>query len=111
MELRLPTYAPNLTSLFYRLVTMVWLIAIALFVLGPPVGSIDVDNDGNPDVAVVVFAPQASDVFRMRGQNDDLQNTQTLVATSLRLPRQKDNFQIVAHDGRAVLHSCCVLRC
>lgn len=107
----MPEHSPNLARLSYRPLTTVWLLAIALFVLGPPMGSIDVDNDGNPDASVVVSAPRVSDVSRTSGQNDELQNTQTSVVTSLGPSKQEDDFQVVTHDGRTVLHSCCVIRC
>jgi hypothetical protein len=106
-----PRYCPNLMRRFYRPLTVLWLIAIALFVAGPPMGSVDVDNDGNPDIAVVVSAPRPSDVSRTRGTNDELQNAHNMVVTSVRIPAHNHDFETAAQDGCSVLHSCCVLRC
>ena len=41
-----------------RYLLLIQLFAIALFVAGPQMGSIDDDQDGIPDIEVVVSAPQ-----------------------------------------------------
>ena len=40
-----------------RSLAFVWLMALALFVIGPQAGSLDDDGDGAPDVPIVVSGP------------------------------------------------------
>lgn len=47
----------NSMPLLVRSLAFVWLMALALFVMGPQAGSLDDDGDGAPDVPIVVSRP------------------------------------------------------
>jgi hypothetical protein len=90
--------------------------AIALFVAGPQMGSFDDDNDGSPDVPVVVAVRnQVCDESRCIGKVQEQQKVNNSVVPALigiqpRHPGIEEPL-FAAHDGRSTLQAFCLLRC
>ena len=103
----------NLVWSYPRLVFLSVLLAVTLFVAGPQMGSVDDDQDGVPDVAVVVSAPKASDVCRNFHGIQDGTQASTAVANNQVHSVQLGGFEssTAPHNGGSVLQIVCVLRC
>jgi hypothetical protein len=91
--------------------------AVALFVLGPQAGSLDDDEDGTPDVPMVVADSALSeDVSRAVGGNLNSDIVIDLPLPPFRLAEMSNRPSLVdsplpALSGGRVFLSCCSLRC
>lgn len=95
---------------------LVLLGAIALFVAGPQMGSFDDDNDGSPDIpVVVVMQGRISDLPRCISKNQQHQkfhNSAVPAFVGLQSRHSGiDDPVFASHDGRSTLQSFCLLRC
>lgn len=113
MEFSTSCYWLNLVWSYPRLVLLSVLMAITLFVVGPQMGSIDDDQDGSPDIAVVVSSPKASDVCRnFHGGQDGIDDGKAVADKLVRTaPFWVSPSSSAPRNGRAVLQAVCVLRC
>lgn len=95
---------------------MIGLAALTLFVVGPLAGSVDDDEDGSPDIPVVVSdSVLLLDLLADGGVDQHSRNTQAgapsgYLRSSSPSTRVID-FKLVPVDAGSGLHSCCSLRC
>jgi hypothetical protein len=64
------------------LIAKISLLAIALFTIGPLLGSLDADSDGYPEVPIVVLNPSNAANF-LYSQNENQRTSIIVVALSL----------------------------
>ncbi len=107
---------PQRMKWFHCRLLLVLVGAIALFAVGPQMGSLDDDNDGSPDIPVVVAVGNpVCDVSRALGKNQSRQQFQNSVVPAVNGTQSRDagidQPVFVAHDGRSALQSFCLLRC
>lgn len=95
---------------------LVGLGAIALFVAGPQMGSLDDDDDGSPDIPVVVAVRNhVCDDSRNVGRPQQQQKgNRSVVAAIIDIEPGHPGIEgplFLAHDGRSTLQASCLLRC
>ena len=105
----------NSILFLFRSVLLIRTIALALFVLGPLVGSVDVDGDGTPDVPVVLVARSAvkdvspgATIHPSGGLTDIVEYASVRDRTYL---AGANNSGFTSNDGRIVLRFSSRLRC
>ncbi len=108
------TIPPKRLKCFPCALLLVALGAIALFVAGPLMGSVDDDNDGSPDIPVVVsLRNEIRDVPGCIGR-DQQKSQSSVVRRFVGIQAHHlgiDEPVLASHDGRSTLQSFCLLRC
>jgi hypothetical protein len=101
---------------FGRPVLILGLLAIAGFAVSPQLGSVDADEDGYPEVPVVVASTSPiadlSSSTRRDPRPESIHNAVALTLIAVQ-PYQFgiDESEFALHSGRSALRSFCVLRC
>jgi hypothetical protein len=101
---------------FGRQVMILGLMAILVFAVGPQLGSVDADEDGYPEVPVVVASTNpAAGLSSSTRRGPRPQSVHSAVALRLMAvqPYQFgiDESEFPLHSGRSAQQSFCVLRC
>jgi len=99
-----------------RAILLIGLTALTLFVVGPLAGSIDDDEDGSPDIPVVVSDPVVFlDLWAHISADKRSGKIHDGVSSGHRrisIPGTTISYrQFLSVDTASVLHSCCSLRC
>jgi len=92
-------------------IAKVLIVGIALFCIGPQLGSLDADRDGTPEVPVIILG-SSSGVTLARDSSDN-QRPLMVARISSRLPNQFENVEKQFNPllGPSTLLSFSLLRC
>jgi hypothetical protein len=99
-----------------RLLLCIWVVALGLFVVGPQMGSIDDDQDGAPDVAIVVCCRcyRHAEISRGRAEAPLTRIPAPRAATVFFFYTRHfaiERFKPSVTTGSPVLSALCILRC
>ena len=96
-------------------ILLVTFVALVLFVVGPQLGSIDADEDGYPEVSVVVANSGPSlGAARSELRTQSLQETHQPPPSQAAIRQnaaQVEKPAVAYQPGRSLLRSACLLRC